>query len=72
MQEQDIIEHLRAGWELANRGTGWYLSAPRKLYQKEVHHQIPVEVVKGMELAGVIRTSIPYNTIRAELVEQQS
>ena len=29
MEVRDIIELLRAGWELANRGMGWYLSAPR-------------------------------------------
>lgn len=44
MQEQDIIERLRAGWELANRGTGWYLSSPRKPYQQKEQHPIPDEV----------------------------
>ncbi|QJT37100.1 hypothetical protein E4188_22635 (plasmid) [Aeromonas media] len=72
MQEQDIIERLRAGWELANRGTGWYLSSPRKPYQQKEQHPIPDEVVRGMERAGVIKTAMPYNSIQAELVEQQS
>ena len=29
MTKNDVIEKLRAGYELANRGTGWWLSAPK-------------------------------------------
>lgn len=29
MEVRDIIELLRAGWKLANRRAGWYLSAPK-------------------------------------------
>lgn len=70
MQELEVIERLRAGWELANRGTGWFLSAPRKSYQRIEQHQLPDEMIRRMELAGVIKTAMPYTTIRATLVEQ--
>lgn len=70
MQEHEIVEHLRAGWELANRGTGWFLSAPQKSSQRTEQYKIPDEVVKGMESAGVIKTVMPYITIHATLVEQ--
>lgn len=45
MREQGIIERLRAGRKLANRGTGWYLFSPRKPYKKKEQHLIPDEVV---------------------------
>lgn len=72
MEVRDIIELLRAGWKLANRGTGWYLSAPQKTYQKNEQHLICDELVNEMERAGVIKTAMPHNTIHAVLVDEQS
>ncbi|ASI21396.1 hypothetical protein E4188_23155 (plasmid) [Aeromonas media] len=71
MEVRDIIELLRAGWELANRGMGWYLSAPPKPYHKKVQHLIGDELVNYMERAGLIKMAMPYNTINAVLVEER-
>jgi len=69
MQEQEIIQRLRDGWELSNRGVGWYLSSPHVPYTKRESHPIPDEAVRRMEQAGLIKTSMPYNSIHATLVE---
>ncbi|MDV0844966.1 hypothetical protein [Klebsiella quasipneumoniae] len=72
MTEPEIIEHLREGWTLTNRGTGWYLTAPKVPYRKSKQYQIPERVVSAMEKDGIIKTVMPYLTIRAELLEQQN
>ena len=72
MEVRDIIELLRAGWKLANRRAGWYLSAPQKPYHKNEQHLICDELVNEMESAGVIKTAMPHNTIHAVLVDEQS
>lgn len=69
MTEQDIIERLRAGWQLSNRGAGWYLSSPQVRGRPKEQTLIPDEVVSGMVRSGVIKTTIPYTSIHAELVE---
>ncbi|MNR15918.1 hypothetical protein D3C85_1324790 [compost metagenome] len=71
MQEQEIIKRLRDGWELSSRGMGWYLSSPGVPYTKRESYPIPDEVVRRMEQAGSIKTSMPYNSIHAALVEAQ-
>ncbi|MGL6428222.1 hypothetical protein ACV1C4_23385 [Aeromonas hydrophila] len=71
MEVRDIIERLRAGWKLANRGTGWYLSSPHKPYQKNEQHLICDKMVNEMERAGVIKIAMPHNTIHAVLVDEQ-
>jgi len=64
----EVIEaRMRAGWELSNRGTGWFLS--HESDQLSALDVIQDEVVHEMVRAGVLKTYIEYTTGRAKLVE---
>lgn len=69
MQKTEIIERLKHGWDLANRGSGWWLSAPRIPYRASEKYQIDDAVVEQMESEGLVKTELPYNTIFARLVD---
>ncbi len=71
MAPDEIIAKLGEGYELANRGTGWWLSAPRKAYKKAESVQIEDASVNALVENGVIRTELPYTTIFARLNEEQ-
>jgi hypothetical protein len=68
MTEELIIQRLSEGWDLANRGTGWWLSAPRIAYRTTETIRVEDELVDDMEAKGVIKTELPYNTVFAMLV----
>lgn len=70
MTEPEVIQRLHEEWTLTNRGTGWFLTAPKVPYRRSEQHQIPDEVVSEMEKAGIIKTVMAYLSIKAELVEQ--
>ena len=64
----EVIEaRMRAGWELSNRGAGWFLSHGSE--QLPALDVIQDEVVHEMVRAGVLKTYIEYTTGRAKLVE---
>jgi hypothetical protein len=67
MTPDQVIERLRNNWELANRGTGWWLSEPRRDYQR--CESIPVDdsIVNHLEKAGLIAFELPYTTLWAKL-----
>lgn len=67
MTAQEIKEHLLVGWTLTNRGTGWYLAAPRVPYQREASQLVPDQVVTAMEQAGELSITLPYNSLIAKL-----
>ena len=69
MEKTAIIERLRHGWELANRGKGWWLTAPRIPYRASEQTQIEDAVVEQMKREGLIRTELPYVTLFARLVD---
>ncbi len=64
----DVVEaRMRAGWELSNRGAGWFLSHGSE--QLSALNVIQDEVVHEMVRAGVLETYIEHTTGRATLVE---
>jgi hypothetical protein len=69
MEKTEIIERLRHGWELANRGTGWWLTATRIPYCTSEQIQIEDVLVEQMKKEGLVKTELPYNTIFARLVD---
>jgi len=69
MDKQDIIDKLQNGWDLANRGKGWWLSAPRIPYKQTECYQIEEATVKAMKAEGVIEFDLPYSTLWARLVK---
>ena len=72
MDKQDIIDKLQNGWDLANRGTGWWLSAPRISYKDTERYQIEDATVNAMKAEGLIEFDLPYTTLWARLVKPSS
>ena len=69
MTKKEIIAKMRDGGTLANRGTGYWLTEPREKYRPIESIEIDEKLVKEMELEGLIKLTIPYNSIIAELCE---
>ena len=69
MEKTEIIDRLRHGWELANRGAGWWISAPRIAYRTTETIKVDDALVEQMEKEGLVKTELPYNTIWARLVD---
>jgi hypothetical protein len=68
MEQLEIIKRLEQGWELANRGRGWWLSEPRIPYRRTQSIPVDEAVINTMEQAGIIKTELPHNTLFATLV----
>jgi hypothetical protein len=49
MQKSDIVQRLKQGWNLTNRGTGWWLSEPRIAYKQTAVILIPEVIVNQMK-----------------------
>lgn len=62
-----VIDHLRNGWDLANRGNGWWLSEPRQPYKRTESISIDDCIVDHLEKAGLITLELPYTTLWARL-----
>ena len=69
MDQQTIVEKLQNGWDLANRGSGWWLSAPRVAYQCTESYEIEESTVETMEAEGILEFDLPYTTLWARLVK---
>ena len=54
MDRQTIIENLQNGWDLANRGRGWWLSAPRVDYKQKESYEIEESIIKAMKAEGIL------------------
>lgn len=69
MTKGEVIEKLQAGYDLANRGTGWWLSPPRKAYASSKADQVTDEVMKELEASGQVKVELLTRSLRAYLVE---
>ena len=69
MDRQTIIEKLKTGWDLANRGRGWWLSAPCVAYQRTESYEIEESTVEAMKAEGILEFDLPYTTLWARLVK---
>lgn len=72
MERPGIIEKLQNGWDLANRGKGWWLSAPRIAYKQTETHKIDDSTVQAMKADGILEFDLPYTTLWARLVAPPS
>ncbi len=70
--ENVITERLQSGWELSNRGQGWFLSSPSKPDRQSESSYVPDDVIHKMVQDDVLKTIIQYSTGRAELVKTGS
>ena len=68
MDKDEIISRLKEGWDLANRGRGWWISAPRIPYKTTEIIKVDDQVVKELQTEGLIKTELPHNTMFARLV----
>lgn len=69
LKDAHIITCLKQGYSLSNRGTGWWLSEPKKPYQKQGLEQVADNVIDRLSNAGLVRIDMPYNTAVAALTE---
>lgn len=63
MNEAEIIQKMKEGWELKNRGTGWWITKPRLPYRPWIQEQIPDETIEAMKKKGILKTELPGMTI---------
>lgn len=68
MTEELILQRLKEGWDLADRGTGWWLSAPRIAYKRTETVKIDDSLVDSLIKQSLIKTELPYTTLWARLV----
>lgn len=69
LTENLILQRLAEGWDLANRGTGWFLSEPPIPYRRTLSIKAPDSLVGDMICRGVVIEELPHNTIYARLPE---
>lgn len=69
LTESLILQRLAKGWDLANRGTGWFLSEPRIAYRRTLSVKAPDSLVRNMVRRGVVIEDLPHNTLFARLPE---
>ncbi|MBF4222659.1 hypothetical protein [Vibrio anguillarum] len=69
MFQNEVLMKLKQGWTLSNRGTGWYLAAPRVAYSKNESVLVDDIVVDELITKKLIEVVMPYNTAKALLVK---
>lgn len=69
MDKEQIIERLKAGHELHNRGTGWWLSAPKRRSGAADAVQVDSDLMNALEADGTLRIVMLTTSMRAELPE---
>jgi hypothetical protein len=67
MDKNKIIEKLKAGHELHNRGTGWWLTAKAGRAGGMDSIQIDGDLMRELEQAGTLRIVMLTRSMRAEL-----
>lgn len=75
MTPDQVLDRMQNGWELANRGTGWWISEPRRAYKRCESERVDDLVVDALIKRGIIAiffgnqivTELPYTTLWARL-----
>lgn len=67
MDKEQIIEKLKSGHELYNRGTGWWLSAPKRASGAADAVQVDGDLMNTLESDGTLRIVMLTRSMRAEL-----
>lgn len=62
-----IIEKLQAGYALNNRGTGWWLSPPKRTSGAADAVQIDADLMTQLEAEGTLRIVMLTTSKRAEM-----
>ena len=69
MTKNEVIAQLKAGYELVNRGTGWWLSTPTKPYTRPESIQLDDAMVKQLEDDGAIKIDLLARSLKATLAQ---
>lgn len=67
MNKAQIIEKLQAGYELNNRGTGWWLNAPKRASGAADAVQVDADLMDQLEADGTLRIVMLTQSMRAVL-----
>lgn len=69
MTPDQVLDRLRNGWQLANRGTGWWISEPPRPYKRSGLERVDDLVVEKLKEDGMLTFELPFNTYFARLAE---
>lgn len=67
MDKDQIIKKLKGGHELYNRGTGWWLNAPKRASSAADTVKINDDLMNELEWDGTLRIVMLTRSIRAAL-----
>lgn len=67
MDKEQIIEQLKGGYELYNRGTGWWLNAPKRASGAADAVKVDDDLMNALERDGTLRILMLTRSMRAEL-----
>lgn len=68
-EHNQVIEKMKQGWELADRGTGYWLTKPRKPYEQICQVKIDDDIIKVIESEGLITLELPAMVIYGKLTD---
>ena len=69
MNKSELIAKLREGYELANRGTGWWLSTKKVAYRGQDSVKVDDDLMRELESEGIFKIVMLTTSMRAELVD---
>lgn len=64
---QQLVDKLKAGHELYNRGTGWWLSAPKRAGRAADAAKVDDKLIADLEAAGTLQVVMLTRSMRAQL-----
>jgi len=68
MSKDEILKKLKEGWNLTNRGLGWYLAAPRVPHSRSESFALEDSIVDELIEQKFIKVDVPYVSAVATLV----
>ncbi len=69
LDAQQVIEKLHIGWELRNRGTGWWICEPMKAYTKTMSEPVSEAVYSQIDSDGLIEAELLTRSAVARLAK---
>jgi hypothetical protein len=67
MNKEQLIEKLRAGYQLHNRGTSWWLSEPKRRGGGTDGVMVDADLMNRLEVEGTLRIVMLTTSMLAEL-----
>lgn len=67
LNSKQVLQKLNDGWELRNRGAGWWICEPKEPYQRPSSEPISETVYNQLEADGLIETEMLTTSAVARL-----